>query len=230
MAAPGRSANALAALSGVLAIAYGLFGDALYQSAAAPHIAPVALKASGIVVLGAIALLSGSRLLATGLLFGALGDALLAWSAATFLYGALAFLIGHLFYIALFLRAGMGFAALRKPSRLAAALILIVTAIAMTRLLVPAQHALFAPLSAYTGVLTLMAITSLTLPRARWLAMAGAVLFFISDAFVAAGMFHPLQDGTLAYWRSFVGWMVYWAGQAGICIGALGLPKQNASA
>ena len=84
---------------------------------------------------------------------------------------------------------------------------------------------MFVPLSVYTGVLTLMAISSFTLPATRWLAMAGAVLFFISDGFVAWNMFHPIPIPTLAFWRSFAGWMIYWAGQAAICFGALGCTR-----
>lgn len=170
-----------------------------------------------------------NQLLAAGLLFGALGDALLAWSPETFLYGAGAFLIGHLFYIALFLRAGIGVgAALKHPPRLIAALALIAAAIFMTALLVPRDNAMFAPLSVYTGVLTFMALCSFTLPATRWLAMAGPVLFFISDGFVAWNMFHTATDPTLAFWRSFAGWMIYWGGQAAICFGALGLHKARA--
>jgi hypothetical protein len=82
---------------------------------------------------------------------------------------------------------------------------------------------MFAPLALYTGVLTLMAITSLTLPSARWLAMVGAALFFVSDGFVAANMFHPQADAGAAFWMNFAGWMIYWAGQAALCLGALGL-------
>ncbi|MEZ6022905.1 MAG: lysoplasmalogenase [Hyphomonadaceae bacterium] len=215
------------ALSAILAIAYGAFGSSLYEGAP-PFVLGTLFKASGIVVLGVIALFARSRLLAAGLLFGALGDALLAWSPDTFLYGALAFLIGHLFYIALFLRAGLGVGALREPPRLIAALALIGAAFVMTSLLVPRDNAMFVPLSVYTGVLTLMAVTSFTLPWARRLAMAGAVLFFISDGFVAWNMFHPDNDAALAFWREFAGWMIYWAGQAGICFGALGLHKRCA--
>jgi uncharacterized membrane protein YhhN len=163
-----------------------------------------------------------NRLLAAGLLFGALGDALLAWSSVTFLYGALAFLIGHLFYIALFARAGLGPAALREPARLLAMAGLAVAAVVSTSLLVPRDSAMFTPLSVYTGVLTLMAMSSFTLPWRRWLAMAGAVLFFVSDGFVAANLFHP-QTGAAAYWMNFSGWMIYWAGQAAICFGVLRL-------
>ncbi len=204
---------------------YGILGSSLYEGAP-PYVLGTVFKTSSIVILGLIALFARSRLLAAGLFFGALGDALLAWSSETFLFGALAFLIGHLVYSALFLRTGVGAgAALKQPPRLVAALALIAAAVVMTSALVPRDSALSVPLSIYTGVLTLMALTSFTLPAARWLAMAGAVLFFISDGFVAWNMFHPAADLTLAFWRSFTGWMIYWAGQAAICFGALGLHK-----
>lgn len=219
----------LLALSALLAIAYGAFGSSLYEGAP-PYVVGTIFKASGIVILGLIALITRSRLLAAGLLFGALGDALLAWSPETFLYGAFAFLIGHIFYIALFLRSGRGIgAALKSPPRLLGALALIVACFVMTYLLVPRDNPMFTPLAVYTGVLTLMALCSFTLPTTRWLVMAGAVLFFISDGFVAWNMFHHDPDPTLAYWRSFAGWMIYWAGQAGICWGALGLHKTSST-
>lgn len=220
-----KPAVALLALSALLAIGYGAAGSSLYEGAP-PFVMPALFKASGIVVLAIIALRAGgSRLLAVALLFGALGDALLAWSDDTFLAGAASFLIGHLFYIALFLSGGLGARVLLQPMRLIAALVLTLAAVVMTMWLVPASHALFIPLSIYTGVLTLMALAAFTLPGARWLAMGGAVLFFASDGFVAATMFHPLDDPTLAYWRSFAGWMIYWGGQACLCIGALGLHR-----
>jgi uncharacterized membrane protein YhhN len=188
-----------------------------------------ALPPSNAVAMPARAPAVHNKFLAAGLLFGALGDALLAWSPDTFLFGALAFLIGHVFYITLFLRAGIGVAALKQPPRALAALALIIAAIAMTTLLVPRDNAMFVPLSIYTGVLTLMAITSFTLPATRWLAMAGAVFFFISDGFVAWNMFHADPDPQLAFWRSFAGWMIYWAAQAAICFGALRLHRSEAT-
>ncbi|MDZ4693463.1 lysoplasmalogenase [Terricaulis sp.] len=219
--------RALLALSAILAIAYGAFGSSLYEGAP-PFVVGTIFKASSIITLGLIALLARSRLLAAGLLFGALGDALLAWSPDTFLYGALAFLIGHLFYITIWLRSGIGVvAALKEPPRLIGALALIAAAFVMTYLLVPRDNAMFVPLSVYTGVLTLMALCSFTLPASRWLVMAGAALFFISDGFVGWNMFHPDPNPTLAYWRSFAGWLVYWGGQAAICVGALGLHRTS---
>lgn len=215
--------------SAALATAYGAFGSSLYTGEP-PFVVGTIFKASSIIILGLVALFARSRLLAAGLFFGASGDALLAWSPATFLYGAFAFLIGHLFYITLWLRSGLGIGtALKSPSRLIGALALIVACIVMTYLLVPRDNPMFAPLAVYTGVLTLMALCSFTLPTTRWLVMLGAVLFFISDGFVAWNMFHTDPDPTLAYGRSFAGWMIYWAGQAAICFGALGLHKKSPS-
>ncbi len=218
--------GALLALSLLLALAYGALGPGWRETGVAPELL-AALKASGIVVLGLIALLAHSRLLAAGLFFGAAGDALLALSESTFLYGALAFLVGHLFYIALFLRAGLGVGpALREPPRALAALALVIAAVAMTAMIVPGDSPLFLPLTTYTTVLTLMTLTSFSLPAERWLVMVGAVLFFVSDGFVAAHLFHGAHPLVASFWFGFAGWMLYWAGQAALCIGALGLHKR----
>ena len=63
------------AASAILAIAYGAYGSSLYTGEP-PFIVGTIFKASSIVILGLIALRVRSNLLATGLLFGALGDAL----------------------------------------------------------------------------------------------------------------------------------------------------------
>lgn len=220
----------LLALSFLLALAYGVFAPGWYD-AGVSHVALAALKCSGIVVLAAMALVQRSRLLAAALFFGAAGDALLALGSDTFLLGACAFLIGHLFYIALFLRAGLGVgAALKAPWRILAMVAIVAAAITSTAMLVPRDSPMFAPLCVYTGVLTLMTLSSFTLPAARWLAMLGAVMFFISDGFVAANLFHPQTETSAAFWMSFAGWTIYWAGQAGLCFGALGLHARSASA
>ncbi len=218
--------RALVVVSAALAVAYGVASPQLHVPGEPTYVL-AALKTSGIALLALIALMHRARLLATALAFGALGDWLLALDTrVSFMAGALAFLIGHLFYIVLFLRAGIGpGAALRQPVRVAAMLALIVASFAMTTQLVPAGSPLFVPLGLYTVVLTLMTLTSFTLPATRWLAMAGTVLFLISDGFVAANMFHPQSHPVGAFAMSFVGWMIYWAGQAAICFGALGLHK-----
>lgn len=213
-------------LSALIAFAYGIWAPGLFALSHAPLFWLAVFKAAPVFLLSFRAVVAQSRLLATALLFGCAGDALLVWPDK-FAAGALAFLIGHLYYIALFMRAGIGVgAAFKQPTRVLAALALAAAAVAMTLLLVPRGNDLFVALNVYTGVLTLMAMSSVTLPWARWLAMAGGVLFFISDGFVAWNMFHHDPDPALAYWRSFAGWMIYWAGQAALCYGALGLHKQ----
>ncbi len=218
-----RSGIALLALSAVLALGFGLIGPW-----ATTHVAPLALaamKASGIVALAALAFTQRSRLLAAGLLLGALGDALLALpSQASFLAGAGAFLLGHLCYIALFLRGGISVReTLREPARVAALLALPIAGVASAAMLFTPGSPLAPPLGFYSAVLTAMAMASFTLPWSRWVAMAGAVLFFISDGFVAFDLFNPDNADTVAI--RFAGWMIYWAGQAGICVGALTLRR-----
>jgi uncharacterized membrane protein YhhN len=212
-------------VSALAALAYGALGPGLYAQEAPPLFWLTVFKATPVFLLAFAAVLHRSQLLAYASLFGCVGDAFLVWPER-FMHGAAAFLVGHVFYIALFLRAGIGVgAALKQPLRLLAAFALIAAAIVMTWLLVPRDNAMFAPLSVYTGVLTLMALTSFTLPAVRWLAMVGAVLFFVSDGFVAWNMFHHAADPALAFWRSFAGWMIYWAGQAAICYGAFGITR-----
>ncbi|MGE0045003.1 MAG: lysoplasmalogenase [Hyphomonadaceae bacterium] len=218
---------ALFALSFILATLYGspvkdwALGDG-------PAWAVAAFKASSIALLALIAAIArGPRLLVAALLFGALGDALLApGSEAMFLAGAGSFMIGHLFYIVLFTRSRET-NALRTPWRALSIVALAAAALLSTNLLVPRESTLFAPLSIYTGVLTFMVMSSVLLPRRGALATIGAVLFFISDGFVAANMFHPQSDPTLAFWLSFSGWMIYWAGQAGLCLGGLTLGERR---
>jgi uncharacterized membrane protein YhhN len=226
-------------LSLLLALAYGAFGPGWREAGVAAELL-AALKASGIVVLAWLAWRANgagleraapaahaarsaalqTTFVAAGLAFGALGDVLLALGRETFLFGATAFLIGHLLYITYFIRNGVGLAALRRePARAAIMLAIAGPAIALNALLVPADHALFAPLFVYALVLTAMTATSFLLPSARWPAMLGAFLFLISDGFVAAQVFHADSAIVANFWFGFAGWMLYWAGQAGICIG-----------
>jgi uncharacterized membrane protein YhhN len=210
-------------ISALLAIAYGALSPSLYDAGVWPY-AMAIFKVSSILFLALVAAMHRARLLLWALIFGGAGDVGLALGEETFLSGAIAFLIGHLIYIRIFL-GGRDRGALNQMLRVIAMLVIAATAAAMTNLLVPRGDALFVPLAVYTGVLTLMTMTSFVLPWRNWLAMAGAVLFFISDGFVAWNMFHPDPDPTLAFWRSFAGWMIYWGGQAAICYGALGLHK-----
>ncbi|MBI1187727.1 MAG: hypothetical protein GC206_10445 [Alphaproteobacteria bacterium] len=216
---------AVLAFSAALAVSYGALGQVMAGWGVSIY-ALAALKASGILLLALLAAMRRRRLLMAALYLGAMGDVGLAFGGRFFLIGAGAFLLGHLCYIALFLRSDANVAlALRTPWRIGAIAAVVAAAIALTLALVPQDDPLFLPLSLYTGVLALMTMTALTLPAARSLAMLGAALFFVSDGFVAANMFHPQSDPTLAFASSFTGWMLYWAGQAGLCVGMLAAPE-----
>lgn len=224
-----RAAAISLAVSCGLALAYGWFATG-WAAEGWPVWRLAIVKASGIVVLAGVATAHRARLLATALLCGAAGDALLALDTQTsFLAGAGAFLIGHLCYIALFLRSGAGARSLAQPPRLFSVLAMIAAAVAGTAWLVPAASPLFAPLSVYTFVLTSMAISTFTLGPSRWLAMLGGVLFFVSDGFVAHNMFHAATDANTAFALNFTGWMTYWSGQAALCLGALTLQSSRAT-
>ena len=216
----------LVAASFALALIYALTGSSLREAGVAIDLVAL-LKASSIDLLAVLAAIARApRLIVWALVFGAGGDALLARGAPqAFMAGAFAFALGHVCYIRAFLRDGGLRKAIAQPFRLAAMAALVGAAVASTLALVPLASPLFGPLALYTAVLTAMAIASFTLPAARWPTMAGAVLFFISDGFVAANLFHPLDDPALAFWRGFAGWMLYWAGQAGLCLGMLRLHR-----
>lgn len=215
------------AISAILAIVFAMAGPHLDAGGVDRGLVG-AFKASSILVLAGLAFAQRARLLALALLFGAAGDALLALNTTpAFLAGAGAFLIGHLFYIALFVRSGDGVRALARPPRLFGVLAMIAAAIAGTLWLVPSDTPLLAPLSIYTAVLTTMAISTFTLPASRRLVMVGGVLFFISDGFVAHNMFHAAADPQMNFALMFAGWMIYWAGQAALCAGALTLQARK---
>jgi uncharacterized membrane protein YhhN len=94
-------------------------------------------------------------------------------------------------------------------------------AIALNATLLPSGHPLFYPLLVYSGVLLIMTLSTFTLPAIAWFAMAGGVLFLVSDGFVAAHIFHADSPIVAGFGFGFIGWMLYWAGQAGLCLGGI---------
>jgi uncharacterized membrane protein YhhN len=131
----------------------------------------------------------------TGLALGAIGDAcLLARGKRWFLAGLVAFLLGHLAYVAgiamvepaeLWLRHAGWLAALPVGAGLGALV-----------MLWPKLGALRLPVLGYVATITVMVVAAIacargaTLPAPnRWLVMAGAALFFVSDLAVARDRF-----------------------------------------
>ncbi|WP_339720250.1 lysoplasmalogenase [uncultured Paraglaciecola sp.] len=144
------------------------------------------LKIMPIVLLGVAVVKTKPSLIRNFLLlalfFSGCGDLLLAFDQ--FIFGVAAFLLAQLGYAFLFSRYWQGI-----QNRWSLSLLLIVYMLAMAWLLIPKLGELQIPVMAYLfaiGAMGLLAFQS-SLPM-RW-AVLGAVLFIISDSFIAINKF-----------------------------------------
>ena len=178
----------------------------------APYPWSVAIKASGIILLALYAWRRGAPVLAAGLLAGSAGDAFLALEPQQLIFGMAAFAFGHLIYTVVFARriSRDGF---RGRSGLVLSALLVAAGAALLVWLGPQMGALRGPVTIYNVIILLMAVT-VALSRTHWLALAGAVLFVVSDALIAAELFLGMSG-----WTGPSIWALYWLGQAGIAIG-----------
>jgi alkenylglycerophosphocholine/alkenylglycerophosphoethanolamine hydrolase len=159
--------------------------------------------------------------LAAGLGLSLAGDVLIEWS---FVAGLAAFLLAHIAYVAAFL------ADTKRPRLLRAAPIAAYGA-GMTAFLWPGLGAMRPAVMAYV-----IAICSMVWRAAarvgqsgaarpgEWAALAGAILFALSDTLIALDRFHsPIAGVQLPII------LLYWAGQVGIAMsaatGGLGGPR-----
>ncbi len=104
-----------------------------------------------------------------------------------FLAGLGAFLAGHLAYAAAFWQRGVSL-----PTAAIAALLLAIPALVVWRWLKPhVEPAMRAPVTAYIVVITTMVACALAGAgvRADWLAVTGAIAFYLSDLAVARDVF-----------------------------------------
>lgn len=157
--------------------------------------------AAGFVLLGLSAGLDSSyaRWVVLGLGLSMLGDGLLlSKRGQAFLWGLLAFLLAHLCYIAAFWPSS-------QPSAMGSLIVLAIIAVAL-RWLWPHLQGWKLPVSAYIGVITLMVVVALGVnqPLVQW----GAVLFAVSDLFVARQRF-VLEDRL----NALLGLPLYFLGQ-----------------
>jgi len=150
----------------------------------------------------------GGRLIAWGLLAGAVGDVCLALPNA-FLPGMIAFAIGHGLYVAAFVQWS------RAP---APALLAPVSIFAATGLwlMLPGAGALTLPLVVYVVVIAAMiwraaacALDAQDDTLIRWGPLAGAILFGFSDMLIGIHRFHQPLPGA-----AFAIILTYWAAQA----------------
>ena len=147
------------------------------------------------------------RLIAWGLLAGAVGDVCLALPNA-FLPGMIAFAVGHGLYVAAFVRWN------RAPALTLLAPVAVFAATGLW-LMLPGAGALALPLVVYVLVIGAMiwrAAACALEPQddalMRWGPLAGAILFGFSDFLIGIHRFHlPLPGAAFAIILS------YWAGQ-----------------
>lgn len=155
------------------------------------------------------------RLIAWGLFFGAVGDTCLALPNA-FLPGMIAFAIGHGLYIAAFLRWN------REPALTLLIPLTLFCAIGLG-LMLPGAGALAVPLAIYVvaiGAMIWRAAACALAPDGdflvRWSALAGALLFGLSDFLIGIHRFHqPLPAAAFAII------VTYWMAQALIATTAI---------
>ena len=136
------------------------------------------------------------------------GDVLLSLGDGTFLLGLVSFLLGHIAYTAAFSLAAR---------RLAPLLLLPMLAYvaAVSPVLVPVLGDLAVPVVAYMVFIGIMAWRAAAFAQARGglagAALLGAILFMLSDTFIAVNQFVSPFDGA-----DVAIMLTYWAGQAAL--------------
>ncbi|MES3028308.1 MAG: lysoplasmalogenase family protein [Pseudomonadota bacterium] len=178
-----------------------------------PPIANMLWKGAGVSLLALYAALRARNLdgwlICAVMAFGALGDMLLEVAGLT--VGAIAFLVGHLIAIWLYLRNRRR--ALSRSQFLFA--ILLVPATGILAFLLPTDRGLAAAATLYSMSLAVMAAMAWTSRFPRALVGAGALMFVISDLLIFA------RAGALehAAWIGLAIWGLYFLGQTLICVG-----------
>lgn len=178
-----------------------------------PPLANMLWKGAGVSLLALYAGLKARSLdgwlICAVMAFGALGDMLL--EAAGLTVGAVAFLIGHLIAIWLYLRNRRR--AVTRSQMLFA--ILLVPATGILAFLLPTDRALAAAATLYSMSLAVMAAMAWTSRFPRAAVGAGALMFVVSDLLIFA------RAGALehAAWIGLAIWGLYFLGQTLICFG-----------
>ncbi len=158
---------------------------------------------------------NAAPMLSIAMLLCALGDYFLSRGQAQFIPGLLAFLAGHIAYIALFYTLSEG--AVFYWPMLLIALYSSVFGTYMWR----ATGKYRWPVVVYIVVITAMAGISLTLPSAFFLTVVGVFVFVFSDSVLAVRMF-IVRDERIKLMMSWAVWISYIAGQSLILIGVAG--------
>lgn len=185
-----------------------------------PELYQIAWKGAAVGLLAVYAALRhGSRdakLLAVVLGLGALGDVLLE---VELIWGALAFLAGHVVAIVLYWQHRRKDAA-ASQRLLGIALAVLVPLIAWT---LPDDRSAAPGIALYALGLGSMAGMAWTSSFPRYRVGMGALLFVLSDLLIFARM-GPLAGNEVAHWLV---WPTYYFGQFLICVGVLGTLRER---
>ena len=177
-----------------------------------PEGVTTAWKGAGVGLLALIAAVEARNfdgwLLAALLGFGALGDMLLVGSLTA---GAIAFMIGHVVAITLYLRNRRE----RLSANQRALALLVVPASVLIAWLLPADRGQALGVAAYALFAAAMAAAAWTSRFPRYRTGIGAMMFLASDLLIFARM-GPLHG---AAWTALAIWLLYFAGQALITLG-----------
>jgi uncharacterized membrane protein YhhN len=153
-------------------------------------------------------------ILSLALVFSSIGDVFLGLHREDFfIFGLLAFLIAHLFYIGLFLRN------LPRPLRLGGEQKIILAGIlifslAMTAWLWPGFGGMKIPALIYLCAIALMCASATLMKLSRGMVLLGAILFLLSDSLIAANKFRMAIP-----YSHYAIWATYYAGQCCIALG-----------
>jgi uncharacterized membrane protein YhhN len=177
-------------------------------------------KMSMCVLLAALAWRHRLLLLAIALLFSATGDALLAIDGAKLFVPALAsFLITHLLYAVIFLRASRETPIAVNAWRTIGMIVPILFAIPYAAILWPHLGSLTVPVTLYIFAIVAMAVLSFRVKQV--LVPIGALLFMASDSLIAYTKF--LES---AAWAGAIIWVTYALAQQLITHGLVRLQLQ----
>jgi len=204
----------LGRLALVLSVIAGVSYVASWELSLAPAASTV-WKGAGVTLLAVYAGLRARDLdgwlICVVMALGALGDVLLETSGLT--TGALAFLVGHVAAIALYLRNRR---ARLTPSQILLALVLPPATVAIAYAL-PSDRAMAPGIALYSAGLSLMAACAWISRFPRLKTGLGAVMFVVSDLLIFA------RAGPLAgeAWVGYGVWGLYFAGQFLICVGVV---------
>jgi uncharacterized membrane protein YhhN len=198
-------------------------GYYLIAQTALPDIYEWAIKGAGAAFLAIYALTRhqgrDARQIAVVMAFGALGDVLIELDLV---WGALAFLLGHLIAIQLYLRHHR---TVLSPSQKLAGLSFLVL-IPLIAFFLPVDRSAAPGLALYATGLGAMTAAAWSSTFSRYRVGIGAVMFAVSDLLIFSRM-GPLSGSVLP---DFLIWPLYYFGQFLICIGVVGEIGNRASA